>query len=377
MKSKEEIAEIIFDQFRKSNCRENHIVMMRIFYLSVIPKLNPKEQDLFYGVANELVSQGYITYEDGSSGPECFRLTEKGYDRIYDDSYFVTHESQSIIYQNKQSVNQVENVKLPVVVILTAILEEYKAVRNHLSDIEDADQNDTNYEVGVFKFNEKNIAQVFIRECGAKNTTASQETERAISNFHPECMLFVGIAGSRKHNDFAIGDVIFPEKIYSYEGGKSEQDSFKSRPDSTPSTFALMEIAKKERRKDDWKQLITNDNRKGVKADIGVIASGEQIIEHYNSEVGKILLNHFNDTSAVEMEGFGFARAASRQGQKHAHMHIGVIRGISDLISQSTDDNHHILLDTRPADAKNFASDTASAFAFWLILKLYEVVDKS
>lgn len=87
MKSKEDIQEIILDQFRKSNSRPNHVVMMNFFKNVLIRKLNPKEQDLFNDAANGLVSEGYITYEDGSSGPACFRLTQKGYDRIYDDNF--------------------------------------------------------------------------------------------------------------------------------------------------------------------------------------------------------------------------------------------------------------------------------------------------
>ena len=261
---------------------------------------------------------------------------------------------------------------LPTVVILTALNEEYLAVREHLKEIVEADQNDTNYEAGIFEFNSKEIAKVFIRECGAKNTIAAQETERAIQYFKPDLMFFVGIAGSRKPNDFSIGDVIFPEKVYSYEGGKSEKDSFAARPDIAAITYTLKEIAKKERRKDDWKTLVKGSWPVDFKADLGVIASGEQIIEHYNSEIGKILTEHCNDTSAVEMEGFGFAYAANRQGRETSNLLIGIVRGISDIIEQPSKKKKNKNHDRRPANAKKFASATAAAFAFWLILKTYE-----
>ena len=262
--------------------------------------------------------------------------------------------------------------QLPTVVILTAINDEYSAVREHLKEVVEADQHDTNYEAGIFEFNGKEIAKVVIRECGAKNTTASQETERAIQYFTPDAMFFVGIAGSRKPKDFSIGDVIFPEKVYSYEGGKSEKDSFVARPDIASITFTLMEIAKKERRKEDWKVLIKGNWDKEVKADLGVIASGEQVVEHYNSEVGEILTEHYNDTSAVEMEGFGFAKAANRQGRGTSRVLIGIVRGISDIIEQPTKKKKHKDIDRRPVNAKQFASDTAAAFTFWLIVKTYE-----
>ncbi|MBX9891360.1 MAG: hypothetical protein K2Y12_03450 [Chitinophagaceae bacterium] len=87
MKSKEEMQEIILDQFRKSNSRANHIVMMNVLRFEVILKLNPKEQEIFSDAAKALIDEGYISYEDASAGPECFRLTQKGYDRIYEDSF--------------------------------------------------------------------------------------------------------------------------------------------------------------------------------------------------------------------------------------------------------------------------------------------------
>ena len=282
------------------------------------------------------------------------------------------HIYDSIKYKQEENskINMIKS--LPIVVILTAIQEEYSAVRNHLKDIEEADHNDTSYEMGLFDFNGDSIAKVIIRECGAKNANASQETERAIQIFKPDCMFFVGIAGSRKPNDFSVGDVIFPEKTYSYEGGKAEKDSFKSRPDLANTNFALIELAKKERRKEDWKVLIKNKWNKDVKADLGIIASGDQIVEHYDSGIGKILTEHFNDTSVVEMEGFGFAKAANRQGRETSGILIGIVRGISDIIGQSHQKSETDGSDKRPDNVKKFASDTAAAFAFWLIFKTYE-----
>lgn len=262
--------------------------------------------------------------------------------------------------------------KLPTIVILTAIQEEYLAVRQHLNSVTDADQKNTSYEAGIFEFNEKPIAKVIIRECGPKNTNASQETERAIQNFTPDCIFFVGIAGSRKPKDFAVGDVIFPEKIYSYEGGKSEKESFKARPDFADTDYSLRELFKKERIKGDWKTLIKGDWSKDVKADIGIIASGEQVVEHYNSDVGEILTEHYNDASVVEMEGFGFAKAANRQGRQYKNMIVGVVRGISDIIGQQDDKQENSKTEKRPTNVKNFAADTAAAFAYWLIFKTYE-----
>ena len=137
-----------------------------------------------------------------------------------------------------------------------------------------------------------------------------------------------------------------------------------ARPDLASSTYALAEIAKKERRKDEWKTLIKNDWDTEVKANLGIIASGEQLIEDYESEVGKILTEHYNDTSAVEMEGFGFAKAALRQGRSSGNMMIGIVRGISDIIKQPDKKKNDSSNDRRPDNVKQLASDTAAAFAY-------------
>lgn len=45
-------------------------------------ELNPKERDMFVPVANELIENGYFTYEKGSL--QVLRLTQKGRDYIYE-----------------------------------------------------------------------------------------------------------------------------------------------------------------------------------------------------------------------------------------------------------------------------------------------------
>ena len=137
----------------------------------------------------------------------------------------------------------------------------------------------------------------------------------------------------------------------------------------------MFELAKKERRKDDWKKLIKNKYDFEVKANLGTIASGEQVVENYNSSVGQILTDHFNDTSVVEMEGYGFSKIANRQGRDTSNILVGIVRGISDIIGQPQENNSEVKIDKRPDSVKELASDTAAAFAFWLIFKTYEKKD--
>mgnify|MGYP003549624111 CR=1 FL=1 len=86
MKSDKQLAEYIFDIFRAAHCKAGHIVMMRTFENKLRNALNPKEQEIIFDVANRLIDNGYIEYEDGSRGLKCLRLTKKGFDYIYDDN---------------------------------------------------------------------------------------------------------------------------------------------------------------------------------------------------------------------------------------------------------------------------------------------------
>lgn len=266
---------------------------------------------------------------------------------------------------------EMENT-LPTVLILTAIKEEYLAVRSQLKkEIKEIIEQGTCYEQGLFEFKGSSIANVIIHECGPMNTTSSQEAQRAISAFNPSMMMFVGIAGSRKPNDFKLGDVIFPSEIYYYEGAKATKDTYKARPKSVSPTFELSEIAKKERLKNDWKTLLNGDYNASIKAEIGIIASGEQLIDHHDSEIGRILDEHYNDSHAVEMEGYGFVKAVTRQGGQSKNITVGVVRGISDIIEKSVTNNQENGNERRPENARQIASETAAAFAFWLILKTF------
>ena len=80
MTKKSEMAEWILDFFRNFNIDVGQIIVMRVLQ-NKLHELNPKERDLFVPVANELIENGYFTYEEGPL--QCFRLTQKGRDYIY------------------------------------------------------------------------------------------------------------------------------------------------------------------------------------------------------------------------------------------------------------------------------------------------------
>ena len=79
--TKEQLKQEILHVFENRNCRPNDIIMMRYWRFTFLPRLNPKEQDLFTSAVNDLIDEGKLIYEKGPL--ECLRLTEHGYDELY------------------------------------------------------------------------------------------------------------------------------------------------------------------------------------------------------------------------------------------------------------------------------------------------------
>lgn len=97
--------ELILQEFEKQNSKAGQILMMRNLNLGLFQKLNPKQQSEFQTVINKMIENGLITYEDGTSGPECIRLTELGYSNLYKNSLGVFEIESKILkeFENQNS----------------------------------------------------------------------------------------------------------------------------------------------------------------------------------------------------------------------------------------------------------------------------------
>lgn len=102
MTKKREMAEWILDFFRRSKTDTGQIVMMRTVQNKLIG-LTPRERDLFVPVINELIDNGYFSYEEGQL--QCLRLTQKGRDYIYDPT-----AELDCCHDNKYSLAQTQYI---------------------------------------------------------------------------------------------------------------------------------------------------------------------------------------------------------------------------------------------------------------------------
>lgn len=254
---------------------------------------------------------------------------------------------------NNDTPNSSENY--PQAVIITAIPVEFRAVCEHLRDSGEVTSSKQGvYELGYFD-GENSTWKVGVAEVGAGNTQCCIETERAIDHFNPSVVIFVGIAGGFK-DDVTFGDVVVAERAYGYEIGKVINGEMLTRPDSGKSSYAMLQRAKAVARKDKWKERIVGNKNGSINpnAIVKPIAAGEKVIADSRSEIAQMLKKHYNDTAAIEMEGYGFYKAIEvNEGV------LGlIVRGISDMLDKKEDHYHEL------------ASRNASAFAFEVLSKL-------
>ncbi|GGQ72328.1 5'-methylthioadenosine/S-adenosylhomocysteine nucleosidase family protein [Couchioplanes azureus] len=208
-----------------------------------------------------------------------------------------------------------------LVVILTAMNLEYEAVRDRMtSPRTHRHPAGTLFEVGRLGTGGCRIALGLV---GKGNHPAAVLAERAMAEFSPAAVLFVGVAGALWPS-VELGDVVVASQVYAYHGGTSEDDGLKSRPRGWETSHAAAQVAQRVIRAGGWADGLPGGVRPRVH--FGPIAAGEIVQDSAVSEQARWIRQHYNDALAVEMEAAGVAQA----GHLHGALPVVVVRGISD-----------------------------------------------
>lgn len=101
--------EIVWDAFRRINARAGNVVPMRTLRFDDMQQMNPLEQEQFVAEINAMISEGLITYEDGSTGLEVLRLTEMGFAQLYHSKadYQIAEELMDLFRRNNYRVGEI------------------------------------------------------------------------------------------------------------------------------------------------------------------------------------------------------------------------------------------------------------------------------
>lgn len=242
-------------------------------------------------------------------------------------------------------------------VIMTALNLEHEAVLEHLVDIRaHRHPSGTVFDVGTVAGHPEH--RVALALTGPGTTAAATLTERAKTEFNPAAMVFVGIAGGLREW-LTIGDVVVATKIYSYQGGRSEDDEFLVRPSAWSIAHRLDQEARRLLRGNAWHSFLPElAEGDAPVAHFEAIAVGDVVLNSRRSELARRLRASYNDAVAVDMESSGFAHAAHLSDQVRAV----AVRGISDYADGSkaaTDSEGGQLLAARNAAAFAIALITA------------------
>ncbi|MFJ4710937.1 purine phosphorylase [Streptomyces sp. NPDC088785] len=240
------------------------------------------------------------------------------------------------------------------VVILTALNLEYQAVRQKLGSPQaHRHERGTRFEVGTVQGTSCRVA---LGLTSKGNHSSAVIAERAIQEFSPLAVLFVGVAGAL-WDATRLGDVVMASHVYAYHGGTSEDDGLKARPRVWEAPHGISQLASHVARLNDWA-----DSAIGLEAApqvrFGGIAAGEVVQNSRISAEAKWIRQHYNDALAIEMEAAGVAQAGHLSGAP-----VAIIRGISDRADgtkNSADDRS-----MQPRAAAN-----AAAFAIRLAVEL-------
>ncbi|WP_328709771.1 5'-methylthioadenosine/S-adenosylhomocysteine nucleosidase [Microbispora hainanensis] len=208
------------------------------------------------------------------------------------------------------------------VVILTAMDLEYRAVRKHLAGLRTHHHRaGTLFEVGHLTDGD---CQVVLGLVGKGNHPAAVLAERAISEFDPLALLFVGVAGAL-WPQVGLGDVVVATHVYAYHGGTSEDDGFKARPRVWEISHEAAQVAHHLDRSGAWTRRLP-DGVDIPKVRFGPIAAGEVVQDSAISLHAQWVRQTYNDALAIEMEAAGVAQAA----HFNRSLPMIVVRGVSD-----------------------------------------------
>jgi nucleoside phosphorylase len=241
-------------------------------------------------------------------------------------------------------------------VILTALEIEHSAVIRHLSGpLSEHDERGLLFDVGFFQGRHR--WAIGVAQGGPGNLGAGIVLERAVTAFHPDVAIFVGVAGGRK--DVRHGDVVVAEAVYDYETGKAENADYLPRVKTFAPSFGLVQRARAVARADHWQALIQPaEPARRPAAFVKPIAAGSKMIAGGRSAIAQFLTHNCGDALAVDMESYGFLHGA----YVNSDLATLVVRGISDLLDDKTADNDR--------DWQVPAANNAAAFAFAVLEKL-------
>ena len=228
------------------------------------------------------------------------------------------------------------------IAIVTALAVEYEAVRRHLKAQEDAPSGQgrrANFNAWLLgeipKANGAGTYSVVLAVARRSGTLETYKaTRRTIERWNPRIVLFCGVAGGMRREGLKQGDIVISEHIWHYDHGKIVDGTYESKHREYPAHGGLVTSARAfSDRSDDWKSCAVDAPLPGhvPACKVGLIGSGDKVLEDLESEFSKAIMKARKDLQAVEMEAAGAGAAIEEAIEEGNPVPFVMIRGISDM----------------------------------------------
>jgi 8-oxo-dGTP diphosphatase len=183
------------------------------------------------------------------------------------------------------------NERRSLVVILSALDVEYRAVRERLVTVRRLDSvAGTLFETGTLYAG----GEVVLALTGKGHHPAAVIAERAISTFSPIAVLFAGVAGALTP-DLNLGDIVVAPRVYAYRGAAAG-----GGPMARPRIWEI------DHRIDLAAHRV---NRRFDQVRFGPVASGEVLPDPQDSPERRWVDEPYEDPLTIDMEAAGVAQA--------------------------------------------------------------------
>ena len=229
------------------------------------------------------------------------------------------------------------------VAIITALEDEYLAMRKQLTGAQDVPPDAGQYQnlygwvTGtIARENGPGVYRVVVAWAGCSGNPQSLiTTMRTIDQWRPRYVLFCGIAGGLPKDGLRQGDIVLSQSIWYYEYAKVEKGKVLPRHrDSFRVDRGLLTSARIFKMgNSDWKLCGETPPRPNHDPNVvaGMIGSGEKVIDDRDAEYAKAILQERPELQAIEMEAVGACSAVEHANAEGKLVGFLMVRGISDM----------------------------------------------
>lgn len=246
--------------------------------------------------------------------------------------------------KKSKPTNEARPEKMADVVIVTALQDEYEAVRNVFQNIDRGTyKNGTRssfVELKISKERKVTIAVIMLGRMGL--VSAAVVATSALHRFNPDLLVMCGVCAAIS-DKIKLGDLIVFSDVYDYDSGKYTDNEF--LPDSRPYTIDDLVRTCAD-------QLVGNENKAReiraawenkagkpkteLRIHICPAASGAAVIA--NKEIAESVKSYKRTMGAIDMESYAIAEAANNPMSRKIPWLV--VKGVQDYATSKKNDQY-------------------------------------